>query len=416
MQTKDMRETTQTDLNLNDDMLLELEDSARGPAVLDASHRPNHSGQKGRSHSVSSGERKRIWIDLDNSPHVPFFIPIIEELRRRNFEVVLTARNSYQVCELLEFHKIQCKVIGRHWGKHELLKIAGTIGRTARLAAMMLLKRPDLAVAHGSRSQLLASKLLGIPSIFIYDYEFTAGVGPVHSDWVFLPKCVPDPANSYSKSRILKYPGIKEDVYVPQFRPDPSVRAELGLPPEAIVVTMRPAATEAHYHNPESQVLFDAAMKRLIAHPEVRIILLPRGEKQAKQMREEWAEAIAQGKVIIPKHVLDGLNVIWFSDFVISGGGTMNRESAALGIPVYSVFRGRTGAVDRYLADSGRLVLLESIGDVNTKIIIERNRPQREALERDRGALPCIVAGIMSIAERGSLPNQADTLAAAARP
>ena len=56
------------------------------------------------------------------------------------------------------------------------------------------------------------------------------------------------------------------------------------------------------------------------------------------------------GKLIIPDHVVGGLNLIWFSDLVISGGGTMNREAAALGVPVYSIFRGKIGAVDRYLS------------------------------------------------------------------
>ena len=28
-----------------------------------------------------------VWIDLDNTPHVPFFKPIIEELEKRGHEV-----------------------------------------------------------------------------------------------------------------------------------------------------------------------------------------------------------------------------------------------------------------------------------------------------------------------------------------
>ena len=37
---------------------------------------------------------KKVWIDLDNSPHVPFFRPIIEELNKRGYETLLTARNT----------------------------------------------------------------------------------------------------------------------------------------------------------------------------------------------------------------------------------------------------------------------------------------------------------------------------------
>ncbi len=384
------------------------------PQVEVAEHSPVRPRER-ETNPVSTGVRKRIWIDLDNSPHVPFFLPIVDELQKNGHEVILTARNSYQVCELLKFHKISCEVIGRHWGKNEVMKVIGTCVRTLRLAWRMIGRKADLAVAHGSRSQVLASMLLRIPSITIYDYEFTQGLGPFRSDWVFLPSYVPDPTSNYSKSHILKYPGLKEDVYVPRFRPDATVRPELGVMPNDVVITMRPPATEAHYHNPESQVLFDAAIRQLIVRPEVRIILLPRNEGQEKELRGTWTEPIAKKKIVIPERVLDGLNVIWFSDLVISGGGTMNREAAALGIPVYSVFRGRIGAVDRYLADSGRLVLLESLADVQSKIVVERRRSIDGELERERAALSSIVEGILSIALHGCLPLYSETQAVAIR-
>ena len=348
--------------------------------------------------------QKTIWIDLDNSPHVPFFIPIIDELRRRGHQVLVTARNSYQVCGLVEYHGISCKVIGRHWGKQRFFKILGTLTRTFQLAFIMIGRRADLAVSHGSRSQLLCSKILRIPTVTMYDYEFTARVGSLKPDWVFMPQYVPVSAGLHQERRLLRYPGLKEDVYVPRFKPDSKVRAQLGLATEDIVVTMRPPATEAHYHNPESETLFDAAITRLVKIPEVRIVLLPRNEGQEKAARAAWKKWIDETKIVIPNQVLDGLNVIWFSDLVISGGGTMNREAAALGIPVYSVFRGRIGAVDQYLADTGRLVLLESMEDVE-KVLVERNRPVFTELEEKRDALPCIVQGIASIAERGCLPT-----------
>ena len=74
--------------------------------------------RSGRSKCVHSSEgRERIWIDLDNSPHVPFFIPIIEELEKRGYSTFLTARDAYQVVELLDLHHLSCVRIGRHYGK-----------------------------------------------------------------------------------------------------------------------------------------------------------------------------------------------------------------------------------------------------------------------------------------------------------
>jgi len=107
----------------------------------------------------------------------------------------------------------------------------------------------------------------------------------------------------------------------------------------------------------------------------------------------------AAGKLIVPDHAVDGLNLIWYSDLVISGGGTMNREAAALGVPVYSIFRGKIGAVDRYLADTGRLVLVESVDDVRTKIVVDQRRRPAEPAHCNTGALRAIVDGVEAIME-----------------
>jgi len=139
-----------------------------------------------------------------------------------------------------------------------------------------------------------------------------------------------------------------------------------------ILVTIRPPATEAHYHNPEGQDLFRESVNFLSKRENICMVLLPRNERQKAYLQTEWPDLIKRRKLIVPENVVEGLNLIWNSDLVISGGGTMNREAAALGVPVYSIFRGKTGAVDRYLSDKGRLVLLESVEDINTKISLKK--------------------------------------------
>jgi len=352
------------------------------------------------------GVGKKIWIDFDNSPHVPFFLPIIEELRRRGHTVILTARNSYQVVELLEFHHVSCAVIGSHWGKYRIFKILGTLLRAARLLPTILREKPDLAVSHGSRAQGLSCRLLRIPTLAIADYEFTAKIGISACQWVFVPRFFPESAFlDAHKKQIMRYPGIKEDVYIPRFHPDPTLKQQLGLDPKDLMVTVRPPAIEAHYHNPEAEVLLGEALNFLMERPDVRVVLLPRNERQAKLLRKDWGKWIANRRILIPEQVVDGLNLIWCSDLVISGGGTMNREAAALGVPVYSIFRGRIGGVDKYLASSGRLTLLEAPADVRSKIILERgDAAKRKTMAKD-DTLQCIVEGIVSIVEHQRLPE-----------
>jgi uncharacterized protein len=356
--------------------------------------------------TVRSSVSKKIWIDLDNSPHVPFFLPIMEELNHRGYQVLLTARDSYQVCELLHLYDLPCKVIGSHWGRNRLLKMLGTCLRALRLLPFIASNKPDLAVSHGSRAQTLASFLLGIPTLTMYDYEFTSGIPFVRSLWLGAPEYLPDLVDYKAKSRMFKYPGLKEDVYVPRFRPDPTVRKQLGISSDDLMILVRPPATEAHYHNPEAEVLFAAAMHLFMEQPQTRVVLLPRNGRQSADLQTTWRKCIAERKIVIPPHAMDGLNLIWSSDLVVSGGGTMNREAAALGIPVYSIFRGTIGAVDRYLASQNRLVLLETVEDVRTKIALQRRQFANRHSNDQSATLPFIVEQIVSIAERHCLSER----------
>ena len=340
---------------------------------------------------------KKVWIDLDNSPHVPFFLPIIDELKREGIEVVLTARNMYQTRELLEFFQLPCKVIGSHYGKNKVLKVASNCMRTLLLAPTAAGSRVDLAISHGARAQLLISKIFRIPTMMLHDYEHSTKTGFIESDWILMPDVIPQDAMSAKTDRVMRYPGLKEDVYVPRFRPDSSIREQLGVSEDDLMVVVRPPATEAHYHNPESEILFAETMRYLGSMPNVRTVTLPRNARQGKQLHADWKDMISSGRMIIPGSPVDGLNLIWFSDLVVSGGGTMNREAAALGVPVYSIFRGRIGAVDRYLADHGRMTLIESPGDVRRKISVRRWARPAQPNTGGRPALSFIVKAILSI-------------------
>ncbi|MDL1958259.1 MAG: DUF354 domain-containing protein [Deltaproteobacteria bacterium] len=342
---------------------------------------------------------KKIWIDLDNSPHVMFFKPIIEELDKRGYQVMLTARDCFQVCSLADLFNLHYKRIGRHYGKSKTLKVAGLFIRAIQMAPIVLRQKPDLALSHGSRAQMLLASVVGIPWIVICDYEHVKLLPFIRATKLIVPEVIPDTVLKNHSRLVRKYPGIKEDVYVPNFKPDSRILSGLGIPGEALVVTIRPPATEAHYHNPESEELFEAVIDFLGHNPNLHMVLLPRNEKQMILVRQMWPQWCNNGKIIIPEQVVNGLNLIWHSDLVVSGGGTMNREAAALGVPVYSIFRGKIGAVDKYLADSGRLTLLESVEDVRTKIILAPYHRPAKPEHTNRTALERIIDEVVSVLE-----------------
>ena len=87
---------------------------------------------------------------------------------------------------------------------------------------------------------------------------------------------------------------------MPRFHPDPAIREQLGISDGDLIVAVRPPATEAHYHNPESEVLFAETMRFLGSIPHVRAVTLPRNARQGKQLQSEWHDLIADGRMIIP--------------------------------------------------------------------------------------------------------------------
>lgn len=352
---------------------------------------------------------KTIWVDFDNTPHIPFFEPIICELTARGYSVVSTARDAYQVVELAELFQLQYTPVGRHYGKYRALKVSGALIRVLQLLPFAWKAKPSLAIAHGSRVQVLVCALLGIPCLQIGDYEHAASWLLSKPSWVMIPDVIPASCSGVEKEKVLKYPGIKEDVYVPRFVPDPSIKATLRLSGKDLVVTVRPPATEAHYHNPRSDEMFRAVIHTLEQTSDAKIIVLPRNERQARAIRRDWSDLFSTGKMIIPARAVDGLNLIWHSDLVISGGGTMNREAAALGVPVYSIFRGKIGAVDRYLAEQGRLVLIENENDLRTKLRLTKRAHIALPDRRNTRAVATIVHHIVAIMEGAPNGDRSET-------
>jgi uncharacterized protein len=354
---------------------------------------------------TTKGTMSKIWIDLDNSPHVPLFRPIIRELEERGQPCLLTARDCFQVRPLLDLFNLKAKIVGRHYGKNKVMKVIGVAVRAMQLLPIALQEKPAIALSHGSRAQLVAARLLAVPTVLMADYEHVSWLPGFSPDWFLIPDVIPIVGKGPCTKGVLKYRGIKEDAYVPDFTPDCSIFSHLGINNESILVTIRPPATEAHYHNPESEGLLDEVIGHLGKHAAVQMVVLPRNEKQAQIIARAWPELQASGRLLFPKQAVDGLNLVWFSDLVVSGGGTMNREAAALGVPVYSIFCGKLGAVDQYLCEKGRLQFLKTPSDILTLAPKKRKRAKAPC-EKARPALSDIILSLHRVLGQTPLPEK----------
>jgi len=283
------------------------------------------------------------------------FRPLIRLLRERGDEVEITARDYAQTLQLLELHGLEATVLGRHGGRSRLGKARSL---ASRLRALRKWARPrdfDVALAHGSHELTMTARRLGIPSATTHDYEFATlqhQLGMRAATKVVVPDSIPDERLArfgVRPPKLLRYPGLKEEYYLSDFEPDPVVLERLGVDRDRLLVVLRPPPDVSLYHR-HSNPLFPQTLAYLGELDTVHAVVLPRTNEQREYVRE-----LALPSVIVPDRAVDAQSLIALADVVISAGGTMNREAAALGVPVYTTYGGRLGGVDEELIRQGRL-------------------------------------------------------------
>jgi predicted glycosyltransferase len=308
----------------------------------------------------------RIWIDLANSPHVPFFRSLANEFILRNNEIFVSAREFAETVPLAEAVGFVPKVIGEHGGGRLSGKAGNLVQRALALARWARGQGFDLAVSHNSYSQILAARVLSLKTVTLMDYEHQPAnhLAFRFASRIIVPRAFPDAALARYGAQpdiVRKYNGIKEDVYLADFQKDPQFQKQLdqlNINESDVLVTVRPPANDALYHRFENE-LFDQLLDRLLETPSLKVVMLARNNEQ----RHAYA-ARGRPTMILPAQPLDGANLIAHSDMVISAGGTMNREAAALGIPAASVYLGAWAAIDEELVKAGRLQRISTAGEV----------------------------------------------------
>jgi len=289
------------------------------------------------------------------SAHVLVFRPLIEIMRGRGDDVQITAREYAQTLQLLELHGLQAEVIGRHGGRSRLQKARQMTHRLGALKKWAKSRDFDVALAHGSHELTITARRLGIPSSTTFDYEFATlqhQLGCRAATKVVVPEAIlPERLRRYGARppKLVQYAGLKEEYYLSDFEPDRSLLDRFDVDAAKILVVLRPPPDVSLYHR-QSNPLFPMTLEHLGRLDNVHAFVLPRTEEQ-----REYVRSLALPSVILPESAVDAQSLIALADVVVSAGGTMNREAAALGVPVYTTYGGRLGGVDEEFIREGRL-------------------------------------------------------------
>lgn len=292
--------------------------------------------------------KKKVWLDITNTPQVHFLLGIKNGLDPDLFEYFYSTRDFSNTPKFLA-QKVDDEIltIGKHYGKKKAMKIYGLIERFLKLSV----KVPsfDLSLSCGSDSAILLAWLKGRRSVAFGDND-TAPQW-TYSRWVdfnFFPDAIPFDIlerQGIRKDNTFMYPGYKEDIYIADFVPDDKF---LDTLPFKEYVLVRPENLQANYVKNENAYSIVPKVVEYLQKQGKNILYLPRYDVDFEYVKDVK-------NVYIPDKPISGLDAVYNAEAVLTGAGTFAREAACLGIPAVSFFAGTTLlAVDKKMIADGK--------------------------------------------------------------
>lgn len=339
----------------------------------------------------------KIWFDLSNSPHINMFAALIRDLQRAH-QVVITCRPLANTVDLLNLHRLEHTVVGRHYGKALWAKVSGYPVRCIELHRFLKPQGIDVAISQSSFHSPVVARWLGVPSIYMNDNEHAMGNVPafVAANTIMVPEFLsPEKLRRQlaSERKVLPYPGVKEGIYLWELHDRLQRRSTAAtVPKDRQTVYVRPEPWTAQYYQGASNFMDELilGLKDL-----VKVVLLPRGSQQAAHYRHARFNGIE-----LVETALDIADIAPDCDLFIGAGGTMTREMAVLGIPTISVYQDELLDVDRYLLDANAFLHRPTLTASEALTYLQsmsRRPPNHELLNKGRQAYELIKQRLLTL-------------------
>ncbi|WXG44972.1 MAG: DUF354 domain-containing protein [Promethearchaeati archaeon SRVP18_Atabeyarchaeia-1] len=302
-----------------------------------------------------------FWLDIMTPKQVWLFESIKKGLEAKGHKAIVTTRIHDVVVDLLKLKGIPHYVAGKYGGETLEGKLRASTERILKLIDYVspMAGEIDYSMHFSSPEAARVAFGLGIKAMCLNDTPHSTAVCKLtfpFSKYVISPACI-DPvkliALGAGRDGIVQYDGVDEVAWIPNLRPDSSVLETLGLSASEPIVIIRPEEAKAAYLREFKGISaqnFQAAtlVKRILKEfRNAQIVVMPRYDDQRAAITKEF-----HGKVVVPRHAIDGPSLLAYSTLTVSGGGTMTWESALLGIPSISHFPMEMD-VEKYLTAKG---------------------------------------------------------------
>lgn len=233
------------------------------------------------------------------------------------------------------------------------MKSANMVTRTLNLA--IRIPKFDIAMSFENGMNVAVARMRGKKSILYCDndlkvYQKKTFVQDLETrvkslaTYVIIPQACYENFNKIMDNGKLRlFNGYKEDMYIADYNPNPEF---LNILPFDEFVVLRPESLASFYVT-EKKSITPELIKLLIKNG-INIIYLPRVKEDLKYARGT--------DVFIPAGALNGLDLCYFANAVLTGSGTFAREAACIGTTAVSFFpSNHLLSVDQQLVDEGKI-------------------------------------------------------------
>jgi predicted glycosyltransferase len=306
----------------------------------------------------------KVWLDFCEPKSITMLRPLYEELIKEH-EVFITARDFDSTHFLLKKWGIPFHDAGSYGGGTLIGKLRSYTERLTELLDVVEKEEPDFLFCITSPEAIRVAFGLQMPNIMFNDEPRSYGCSALTLPFVnrvIVPK--PIPLEWYldygiKEEKIIRFHGIDEVAWLNRdvFHPDPMILKEYGLE-EGKYVVCRTEPTKAVYlidkMKPHETLLTQILPHTIsLTKDELVYVVITRNEEQYAYLQTHFKDHVENGIIQVHRGMDNLATIMYFSKMVLTGGGTMVRESALLGVPSIEFFPLQTYPQEQFLIDNG---------------------------------------------------------------
>lgn len=306
-------------------------------------------------------DKKNVWIDIEEPKTAIMFKSLISKFQTLNVNLLITARDYDATFNILDDLHIEYHKVGKHGGERLEDKLKEYIIRLNKLFSLVNKFIPDYFITFSSVEGTRISYGLNIPSIGYNDEPRNIHVCKLifpYLDQIITPKCIP--IEDYVKlnadrDKLLRYNGIDEIAWLSEYVPNQKVLENFDLEKgEYIIIRSEPSFASYFIEQLKAEeTLISQFFPQIYkSFPDYKYLLLVRTQKQENYLKTKLKD-IQNNNVIISRYMPNMVDLCFFARLVISGGGTIVRESSLLNVPSIEFFPGATAPQEKFLIKNG---------------------------------------------------------------